>query len=117
EFRILKLHPGKFNDPLEASFQRGSLGNTAAYSALSYVWGDTFLKEIIFVSGSTQKIDLALTLNLATILRKIRLEHSSRLIWVDALCINQNDVSERSHQVSMMADIYKNADEVLIWLG
>ena len=39
------------------------------------------------------------------------------MLWVDAICINQEDQTEKGHQVSQMRDIYKGADEVLIWLG
>jgi hypothetical protein len=39
------------------------------------------------------------------------------LLWVDALCIDQNAVSEKSQQVSLMADIFRQADNVVVWLG
>ena len=38
-------------------------------------------------------------------------------IWADAVCINQNDVDERSSQVSIMSDIYQEAKKCQIWLG
>jgi hypothetical protein len=47
----------------------------------------------------------------------LRLEDRKRLIWADAVCINQADDEEKSWQVRMMGDVYRNADRVLIWLG
>lgn len=37
--------------------------------------------------------------------------------WVDAICINQNDIQERGHQVDMMRIIYPKARLVVTWLG
>lgn len=42
---------------------------------------------------------------------------SLRALWVDAICINQADVRERSEQVAIMRDIYQHAERVLVWLG
>jgi Heterokaryon incompatibility protein (HET) len=42
---------------------------------------------------------------------------SSRLLWIDAICINQEDVDERNHQVQMMFDIYQQAQVVRAWIG
>jgi len=39
------------------------------------------------------------------------------MLWIDALCINQRDIQERSHQVQHMATIYRSAKSVVIWLG
>jgi hypothetical protein len=47
----------------------------------------------------------------------LRKEESGRVLWVDAICINQKDDKERGHQVGMMRDVYSKATEVLIWLG
>ncbi|KAK0704474.1 heterokaryon incompatibility protein-domain-containing protein [Lasiosphaeris hirsuta] len=85
------------------------------YYALSYVWGDAADTEIIRVNGhefhATKNLVLALRQLVAT------QNYASRAIWVDAICINQADVSERSAQVKIMDQIYKNAAEVLCWLG
>jgi hypothetical protein len=49
-----------------------------------------------------------------TVMKSLKLRHN---LWIDALCINQNDKNERSAQVSIMGDIYSSADEVIVWLG
>lgn len=47
----------------------------------------------------------------------MRYSHRSRVLWIDALCINQKDVTERGHQVGIMHEIYRNTQKNLIWLG
>ena len=47
----------------------------------------------------------------------MRLPHKSRVVWIDAICINQTDIEERSQQVEMMGLIYSKAVRNLIWLG
>lgn len=58
-----------------------------------------------------------ITKNLALALRHLRRMASPRVLWIDALCINQIDIAERNHQVAQMRYIYENAVEVLVWLG
>jgi Heterokaryon incompatibility protein (HET) len=60
---------------------------------------------------------LAVTQNLAEALRYLRYGKTLRILWVDAICINQKDLSERSKQVKRMNDIYLKARRVVVWLG
>jgi hypothetical protein len=60
---------------------------------------------------------ISITQNLYDALRHVRFEDSNREIWVDTLCINQADIPERNHQVSLMGDIYSSAVHVVNWLG
>jgi hypothetical protein len=83
------------------------------YEALSYVWGISTEKKTILVNN----IDVEVTPNLEIAIQCIRDKKNSRYLWIDALCINQNDDGEKSAQVSMMSDIYSHADRVLIFLG
>ena len=55
--------------------------------------------------------------NLAEVLPYLRYEYRIRTLWIDAICINQQDLRERSSQVKIMGDIYRLADRVVIWLG
>lgn len=55
--------------------------------------------------------------NLDVALRHLRLEHKSRLIWIDALCINQSSTDERNRQVALMGKIFQLAECVIVWLG
>ncbi len=60
---------------------------------------------------------IKVTANLSLLLSKFRTPESSQLLWIDAICINQDDIDERSQQVQIMGSIYTNAAEVLLWIG
>ena len=57
------------------------------------------------------------TKSLSGVLKKGKLPWKSRLLWIDTLCINQDDIAERSDQVKLMADIYRNSKRTLVWIG
>lgn len=85
------------------------------YVCLSYVWGPTDSTQWIMIGESLFEVRQNLWdfLNSARQLQR----HASMWFWIDALCINQADVSERNHQVQQMAQTYENAQEVVSWLG
>jgi hypothetical protein len=57
------------------------------------------------------------TVNLHTALLRLRNHAMQRVLWIDAICINQDDQEEKEHQIKAMADIYGNANRVVVWLG
>ncbi|KAI8961832.1 HET-domain-containing protein [Daldinia sp. FL1419] len=86
------------------------------FVALSYVWGDQSIRRDIIVDGVT----ISVTASLEGALRELRCHSRIQqgfFVWVDALCINQEDLDERSAQVAKMKDIYQAAWHVVIWLG
>lgn len=88
---------------------------TSDFDALSYVWGDMKGKKPIYIDGKP----LLVTRALYEILDNFR-RHSQiagRYLWVDAVCVNQEDLGERSSQVNLMSDIYGTASVVRFWLG
>ncbi|KAK4213207.1 heterokaryon incompatibility protein-domain-containing protein [Rhypophila decipiens] len=90
--------------------------NPTCYEALSYVWGkqsDVSNPSKILLHGHEHTV----TPNLEAALRHVRDDDRPLLLWVDAICINQGDLSERASQVEMMADIYKRAVTTVSWLG
>ena len=92
-----------------------SMHDKLSYIALSYVWGDPTVTESILVDD----IPLSVTINLASALRHLRERYKEEQItfWIDAICINQQDLDERGSQVKMMGDIYSRAQRVIAWLG
>ena len=114
--RLLVLYPGKPKDPLrgylitnrfhEKSFRQ-------PYEALSYVWGDSTRRKSMILNDE----HFAINQNLHVALQHLREETWKRELWIDAICINQDDESERSRQVSFMGDIYACATRVVNWLG
>jgi hypothetical protein len=83
------------------------------YEALSYVWGELDTPCSVNVNNTCIPIGR----NLDKLLRQIRSPEETILLWVDALCINQRDDSEKTVQVSNMCEIYKKAWQVTMWLG
>ncbi|KAH7186551.1 heterokaryon incompatibility protein-domain-containing protein [Fusarium oxysporum] len=85
---------------------------THMYEALSYVWGFSEKPH----SVSTDNGYLRITTNLHMALKRLRDCSLDRIIWVDGICINQDDTGERSRQVQSMAKIYAKASRVVVWL-
>lgn len=113
--RLLELHPGPKGSPLRCNITEVRRSERPRYEALSYAWGEAvFPHTIEDVSSGTR---LSITLNLFTALHGIRYEQTSRLLWIDALCIDQSELKEKNHQVASMGDIFQNAWRVIVWLG
>lgn len=83
------------------------------YEALSYTWGDATKCRTIECNGK----HFGVSQNLFDALINIRLSDKSRTIWIDALCINQENDAEKSEQVQYMYGIYRAATRVIVWLG
>ncbi|POS74108.1 hypothetical protein DHEL01_v207502 [Diaporthe helianthi] len=114
ETRLLVLKPGSPQDPsVSVHLEQCSPKHAQPYDALSYVWGDQKKKTTILLDGKPFEI----TLNLHWALRRTRDPHETRVIWADAICINQLDLHERSQQVAMMGTIFSHARKVLVCVG
>ncbi|KAF1996060.1 heterokaryon incompatibility, partial [Amniculicola lignicola CBS 123094] len=113
EIRVLTLLPGTYDDPIDIKLTKHWIENDPTYEALSYVWGI----EMSVHLASVNNILMEITENLDIALRHLRYESEHRFMWIDALCINQEDMQERNHQVQLMGPIYANATKVVIWLG
>ncbi|OTB12793.1 hypothetical protein K445DRAFT_337402, partial [Daldinia sp. EC12] len=111
QIRILLLQPGTFHSPIRCGLSIESV--QSRFEALSYVWGDVNDTLPIEVLGQEVKI----TKNLESALRHLRDSDQVRRLWVDAVCVDQDDSSELSHQVAMMDTIYSRAERVIAWLG
>ncbi|KAI8623272.1 heterokaryon incompatibility protein-domain-containing protein [Xylariaceae sp. FL1651] len=112
--RLLTLAASKdFTDPIRVSLSVASLSDKPEYEALSYCWGDPSDKVLIFSDDRPFPV----TLNLESALRHLRRSHDERVLWVDAISINQEGLEERAHQVSLMGHIYESASRVVVWLG
>ncbi|KAF5877894.1 putative heterokaryon incompatibility protein [Botrytis fragariae] len=124
EVRLVHLNPGLFEDPISCSITYMSLKECteSAYEALSYCWGDHRQRKDIKVTvtdlkGHSEYI-MSITLSLYSALQRLRPQNGlARVLWADSICINQDDLAERSSQVSLMRDIYRKAQGVVVWLG
>jgi hypothetical protein len=124
---VLRVHQRNVLVPGEDEIANEWIAQTE-YAALSYTWGPRTPTRRVYVAGllkaSTKKLDwtyIDIRDNLYQILCHFRDEYAHldgrTLLWIDQLCINQNDVIERSHQVNFMSRIYKRASYVIAWLG
>ncbi|PTB40048.1 uncharacterized protein TrAFT101_004907 [Trichoderma asperellum] len=116
--RFLVLQPGSGSDPLVGSLQFGSLDSEdieqlPPYEAISYVWGSGSRQYELICDGAV----LPLTQSIHDALNRVRLPDRPRRLWADQVCINQDDIPERSQQVKLMNLVYRNAKRVLVWLG
>lgn len=112
DIRLLRLIPGT-TSMVECELIPASLKSHPKYMALSYAWGDPDDTAPIQVNGC--RFDVTSSLHSALV--ALRTRHKHVLLWVDAVCINQRNKEEQSHQVSMMTQIYSQAKSVAIWLG
>jgi hypothetical protein len=113
EIRLLKIHAGRSEDPIETSLTTVDLMQAPYFEAISYVWGSPDNQPTISVDGSAMRVFQGAFQALHTLRKK----DSDRIVWIDAICIDQYSVTERSHQVSRMSDIYGMAKSVAVCLG
>ena len=111
--RLVQLLPGSTGEPIQCSIMNVNLYDNPDYEALSYCWGDA--ANPIRVYSGKEYIDV--TRNLHDALVKLRDAENSRTLWIDAICIDQCDLQERSQQVGIMKQIYKQSKKTLVWLG
>jgi hypothetical protein len=116
--RLLHLLPHEDkNAPIQCQLFDYSLQESGKrmhlYDALSYVWGDSDNPRSIYIGEH----DLPITRNLHAALSHLRNFCHERIIWVDAICIDQKNTEEKEQQIQIMAKIYSQANRVLVWLG
>ncbi|KAH7379863.1 heterokaryon incompatibility protein-domain-containing protein [Cadophora sp. MPI-SDFR-AT-0126] len=121
EIRLVDIHAlQKDSTRISCALIQGSLEDLS-FEALSYVWEPVDETVEITLNGRP----LNVTINLEAFLRKTAQDRARKdsddtdatYIWIDALCIDQRNISERSAQVKMMGSIYSHATRVTVWLG
>jgi hypothetical protein len=131
EIRCIILLPGSGDDPIECELVYTNINKSSVdripYVALSYCWGDVEdTMEILLHSSSPDNAcsqrqepvhaPFRITQNLFIALQALR-NANRQYLWIDALCINQQDPREKTHQVQLMGEIYSSANWVVAWLG
>ncbi|KAI2618173.1 HET-domain-containing protein [Hypoxylon sp. NC1633] len=125
--RLLRIIPAKSHGSLTCQIRTAELNGVRPprYDALSYTWGPTTRNEIKKGMNGKEnhviicnKKQLLVTENLFNCLAQLAENgYYNQDIWIDAICMNQGDRAEVCQQVSVMADIYRSAERVIIWLG
>lgn len=113
QIRVLTLEPGSSEEDISCRLSTVSLSSRPQIETLSYCWGSQDLAQPLLLNGQA----FSVTENLYSALFHLRLQNRPLYLWVDALCINQEDVFERSSQVEMMREIFKSCTCVYVWLG
>jgi hypothetical protein len=142
QIRILEIFPGSENYPISRSLRPSDFGSGAKYEAVSYSWGtgSSARNLTILIDGCSIQV----TANLKAALKVFRREILSslgedngdlneiskqlqkvatddpslkRLLWMDALCINQQDNDKRNHQIQLMRTVYSQSIKLVVWLG
>ncbi|KAI6081479.1 HET-domain-containing protein [Hypoxylon rubiginosum] len=114
EIRLLELFPApEHSAPIVCALHPVKLGTKPSYEALSYTWGGKGAGTSITLDGFV----LGVFENLEAVLRRLRRPKKPRTLWIDAICINQDDLDERANQVKLMRAVYEGASGVTIWLG
>ncbi|CZR66833.1 uncharacterized protein PAC_16734 [Phialocephala subalpina] len=137
EIRLVRLQPGLPGSDVQIEILHAQLSTNPDYEALSYAWGYPDPTETIYVRKASHKLGrlfnpskpqktrkrhkrsstLGIAENLFAALQHLRCPAEPRTLWIDAICINQGDMDERSSEVVEMGSIYNNAREVIVWLG
>ena len=113
EIRLLRIHPSQIGGEIRCDIFHTRLDQAPSYTALSYSWGDTLDCHVININGSGFQVRQTLW----DALNHVGSDCEPHILWIDSICINQEDTTERNHQVIHMRAIYERADRVLVWLG
>lgn len=125
EIRLVTMAPGLTetlnDDTLECALTHTSLPSASPdgldlsieYETVSYVWGDANRRAFIYLDRELVSVPWSSE----QVLRSVRRSDRPRTIWIDAVCINQSDLVERSQQVAIMADIYRSGSQNIVYLG
>jgi hypothetical protein len=115
--RVLDIKPSSSETgdiPIEAFMHVVNLEEQTAFTALSYVWGSYAVQRHTILCDN---VSFEVTSNCYSALWHLRQNYGSIRIWLDAICINQEDEAEKSQQIPLMGDIYSKATTTYIWLG
>ncbi len=116
--RLLRLFPAPDSStswPIRCSLFATTLDQAPPYVALSYSWGEQSGTQIVLIDSDAMSV----TPNLKNALQRLRPQprNSDEIFWIDAICINQEDIPERNIQTANMRAIYEHASSVAVWLG
>jgi hypothetical protein len=117
--RVAEIQPGIQPAPLNIKLREILLPSgrkqqcSDKYQTLSYEWGDGSRSNSLLCDGET----LLITINLQAALQRLRSPTETLILWIDSICIDQENLRERNFQVSLMPLIYKSATRVFMWIG
>ncbi|SCO50303.1 related to heterokaryon incompatibility protein het-6 [Fusarium fujikuroi] len=107
------LSPTRSLSHLQLQLVTFSRGESPPYEAISYTWGSGSKSKEITLNGKT----MAVSQSVHDILVRRADYWKHRYLWIDSVCIDQNNIKERNSQVTKMTEIYENASRVIVWFG
>ena len=113
DIRVILLYPRLVFLPICCSLLQGPNMKLLFYEAISYTWGDLAATEDILVDGCTMKV----TKSVYEVLATYSSSFMPKLLWIDFVCINQEDHVEKANQVQLMRKIYGGAEFCTVFLG
>jgi hypothetical protein len=119
QIRLLRIHRQLFFvGHLRCSVEIAQLDNVLQYEALSYRWGfgssgSKLQYRTIYVDGKSLEVPKSAW----ELLHALSSLYGDRLVWIDAICINQKDVTEKAAQIPLMDQIYSKAQRTIVWPG
>lgn len=120
QIRVLVVKPGTPEANIEAKFKYVDLAEPVEtrrhFQALSYFWGDSSERVPISITAGDIVGTVGISPTLDRAIRRLRSPDEPLPIWIDAVCINQDDLQERARQVAMMGYIYARSEMVHIWI-
>ncbi|KAI3329784.1 HET-domain-containing protein [Ustulina deusta] len=117
QIRLLVVHPGRFSDPVVARFETVYLLSGRADESEKALSAPKFLALCECGDEFTTVRSFPVSQKVVAAIRRLRTPTQPLRIWIDAVCINQQDMDERSGQVAIMSSIYKSAAQVHVWFG
>lgn len=112
EIRLVTILPGAWEDDIKCTISHVALHDPPKYTALSYCWGDAKDTGVIYLNNQVFPATSSLKAALLQ-LRKI----GCSILWIDAICIDQTNIEEKSQQLPLIGSIYRNAITTIAWLG
>ncbi|RMZ74446.1 heterokaryon incompatibility -domain-containing [Pyrenophora seminiperda CCB06] len=122
--RLLEIIPGPEYEKLKAKIIVCDLDDKPLYIALSYTWDKDGVEKYVEIDGTSFIVGASLWNFLQQYRKRDFIKtccekepQKSVPLWIDAICIDQSNIPERNHQVSLMRDVYTGAQSVIVWLG
>ena len=116
QIRLLKLHDVQPDSDLRGTLRVVNLSDLPKYYAISYTWGSPEDSKQIFINAIAYPIRKNLWECLHAIMHNFQYLRGS-WVWADALCIRQDSIDEKNHQVSQIHTIFARAQRVYAWFG
>lgn len=117
EMRLLNIQPGEADDPIRGELIIVSTDSQEDYDAVSYTWADQTgdaTRRFRAIIGSGY---VSITRSCQEVLQRIRRRFYTKLVWIDSLCVDQDNLQERGHQVQLMPHIYTRAKKTYVYVG